>query len=124
MQKVRAFAVYLEQTDTDGDPLGEKPFSPSNRLFERRRLSLKGDRAATPTLASRELVGTIDAEGVGVKRRFGPCDGFEGADRDARRAGLRERLKGGDRNLGVGTRDGCLRKASRAGESEERCGND
>ena len=59
---------------------------------------------------SGELVGTVDAEGVGVKRRLGAGDGFEGADGDVRRTGLRERLKGGRRNLGVGVGRGCLRK--------------
>ena len=123
-QKGGVFAVHLEQTDADGDPLRQKPFSPSNRLFERCRLSFKGDGAASPSLESGELVGTVDAEGVRVKRRFGACDGFKRADRDVRSAELRERLKGGDRNLGVRVRDGCLRKASRARESEERCEND
>ena len=116
MQKVGVFAVYLEQTDADGEPLGKKPFCPSNRLFERCRLSFKGDHAAIPSLAPRELVGTIDAEGVGIKPRFGSCDGFEGADRDVRRAGLRERLKGGGRNLAVGVGGGCLRQRSRSGD--------
>ena len=97
-------AVHLEQPNADGDALREKPFGPRDCLFERCRLSFKGDGAAIPSLASGELVGTVDAEGVGVKRRLGACDGFEGADGDVRRAGLRERLKGGRRNLGVGVR--------------------
>ena len=123
-QKGGVFAVHLEQTDADGDPLRQKPFSPSNRLFERCRLSFKCDRAAIPSLAPGELVGTVDAKGEGIKCGFGARDGFKGSYGDVRRAGLRERLKGGERNLGVGVRDGCLRKASRTRESEERCEND
>ena len=124
MQKGGVFAVHLEQTDTDGDPLRQKPFSPSNRLFERCRLSFKGDGAAIPSLESGELVGTVDAEGVRVKRRFGACDGFKRADRDVRSAELRERLKGGDRNLGVGVGGGCLRKRSGSCDGEQSCEND
>ncbi len=56
-------------------------------------LSFQGDGRAIPSLASGELVGTVDAEGVGVKRRLSAGDSFEGADRDVRRTGLRERLK-------------------------------
>ena len=110
MQKGSVLAVHLEQPDADGDALREKPFGPRNCFFERCRLSFKGDGAAIPSLAAGELVGTVDAEGVGVKRRLSACDGFEGADGDVRRAGLRERLKGGRRNLGVGVGGGCLRK--------------
>jgi hypothetical protein len=71
-----------------------------------------------------ELTGTVDAEGVGVKRRLSAGDSFEGADRDVRRTGLRERLKRSRRNLCVGVRRSCLCTRSRAGESEERCEND
>jgi len=124
MQKGSVLAVHLEQSDADCDALREKPMSPSNRLFERGRLSFKGNGAAIPSLAVRELVGTVDAEGIGVKRRFSACDGFEGADGDTCRAGLRERSKGGDRNLGVGVGGGRLRKRSRDDESDERCDSD
>src|SRR5579863_6277739 len=68
MQKGGVFAVHLEQPDADGDALREKPFRPRNRFFERCRLSFKGDGAAIPSLAAGELVGTVNAEGVGVKR--------------------------------------------------------
>jgi hypothetical protein len=51
-------------------------------------------------------------------------DGFEVTDGDVRRAGVRVRLKGGERNLGGGVREGCLRKRGRAGEREVRCEND
>src|SRR5208282_4325962 len=98
--------------------------SPSDRFFERCRLSFKCDDAAIPSLAVRELVRTVNAESVRVKRRFGACDGFEGADGDVRRAGLRERPKGGEGHLGVGVGGGCLRKSSGACDGEESSEND
>ena len=124
MQNGGVFAIHLEQTDTDGDALRQKPFSPSNRLFERCRLSFKCDRAAIPSLAPGELVGTVDAKGEGIKCGFGARDGFKGSYRDVRRAGLRERLKGGDGYLGVGVDGGRLRKRSGGDDGEERCEND
>ena len=124
MQNGGVFAVHLKQTDADGDPLCQKPSSPSNRLFEGCRLSFKGDRATIPSLAPGELVRTVDAECVGVKRRFGARDGFKGADGDVRRAKMRERLKGGVGNLGVAVGGGCLRKGSCPRGSEECCEND
>src|SRR5260370_41339676 len=117
-------AVYLEQPDAHGDALPEEPFGPPDCLFERCGLSFKGDGGAIPSLASGELVGTVDAEGVGVKRRLSTSDSFEGADWDVRRTGSRERLKRRRRNLCVGVRRSCLCTRSRAGESEERCEND
>ncbi len=74
------FAVHLEQPNADGDTLSEKPFRPCNRLFSRCGLAFQGDYPATPSLAPCELVRTVDAQGVGIKCRFGACDGFEGAD--------------------------------------------
>ena len=124
MQKGGVFAVHLEQPDADGDALREKPFRPRNRFFERCGLSFKSDGAAIPSLATGELVGTVDAEGVRVKRGLGACDGFEGTDGDVRCAGLRERSEGGKRNLGVGVGGGCLCETSRSGDGEERCEND
>src|ERR1700674_1633437 len=119
MQMRGVLAVHLQKTDADRDPSRQKPFGPRDSLFERRSRSFKCHDGAIPSLASGELVGTVDAEGVGVKRRLSAGDSFEGADRDVRRTGLRERLKGGDRDFGVGVRDGCLRKASRAGGCEK-----
>ena len=84
VQKGGVFAIHLEQSDADGDTLREEPFGPRDCLLERCRLSFKGDGAAIPALAPGELVGTVDAEGVGVKCRFGACDGFEGTEGDAR----------------------------------------
>ena len=101
-------AVHLEQPNAHGDALPEEPFGPRDCLFERCRLSFKGDGGAIPSLASGELAGTVDAEGVGVKRRLSAGDSFEGADRDVRRTGLRERLKRSRRNLCVGVRRSCL----------------
>ena len=124
MQMRSVLAVHLEQPNAHGDALPEEPFGPRDCLFERCRLSFKGDGGAIPSLASGELVGTVDAEGVGVKRRLSAGDSFEGADRDVRRTGLRERLKRSRRNLCVGVRRSCLCTRSRAGESEERCEND
>ncbi len=124
MKSLGVLAVHLQKADADGDTMREKPFGPRNRFLKRCRLSFKGDGAAIPSLAPGKLVRTVDAKGVGVKRRFGPRDGFEGADRDVRRAGLRERTKRGYGNLGVGAGGWCLRKRSPAGESEERCEND
>ena len=124
MQERGVLAVHLEQSDADGDPLREKPMSPRNRFFERCRLSFKSDGAAIPSLPVGELVGTVNAESVRVKRRFGACDGFEGADGDVRRAGLRERSKGGEGHLGVGVGGGCLRKRSGSGDGEESSEND
>jgi hypothetical protein len=63
-------------------------------------------------------------EQISGKRRFGPRDGFEGTDGDARGAGLRERSKGSKGNLGVGIGGGCLRKTSGSDDGEERCQND
>ena len=105
-------------------PLRKKPMSPCNCLFERGRLSFKGDGAAIPSLAVGELVRTVDAESVRVKRRFGACDGFEGADGDVRRAGLRERSKGGEGHLGVGVGCGYLRKRSGSCDDKERSDDD
>jgi len=104
VQKGGVFAIHLKQSDADGDTLREKPFGPRNCLLKRCRLSFKGDGAAIPSLAPGKLVRTVDAEGVGVKRRLSAGDSFEGADRDVRRTGLRERVKGGDRNLCIGVR--------------------
>ncbi len=120
----RVLAVHLEQPNAHGDALPEEPFGPRHCLFERYRLFFKGDGGAIPSLASGELVGTVDAEGVGVKRRLSAGDSFEGAHRDVRRTGLRERLKRSRRNLCVGFRRPCLCTRSRADESEERCEND
>ena len=97
-------AVHLEQPNAHGDALPEEPFGPPDCLLERCRLPFKGDCGAIPSLASGELVGTVDAEGVGVKRRLSAGDSFEGADGDVRPTGLRERLKGSRRNLYVGFR--------------------
>src|ERR1700676_5581551 len=104
MQMRSVLAVHLEQPNAHGDALPEEPFGPRDCLFEGCGLSLQGDGGAIPSLAPGELVGTVDAEGVGVKRRLSACDSFECADGDFRRAGLRERLKGGDRNLCVRVR--------------------
>jgi hypothetical protein len=54
------FAIYLEQSDADGDALLEKPFRPHDRLCARCRLSFKGDRAAIPSLAVGDRVGTSE----------------------------------------------------------------
>src|SRR5229473_7421320 len=104
MQKGSVFAVHLEKTDADRNPSRKKPVGPCDCLIERYRLSFKGDGAAVPSLAPGELVGTVDAEGVGIKRRLSASDSFESADGHVRRAGLRQRLKRGDRNLCVGVR--------------------
>src|SRR6266404_462491 len=98
MQMRSVLGVHLEQPDAHGDALREKPFGPRDCLVERCRLSFKGDGATIPSLAPGELVGTVDAEGVGVKRRLSAGDSFEGAAGDVRRTGLRERLKGNRRN--------------------------
>jgi len=83
-------AVHLEQPNAHGDALPEEPFGPRDCLFEGRRLSFQGDGGAIPSLASGELVGTVDAEGVGVKRRLSAGDKLRGADRDVCRTGLRD----------------------------------
>jgi hypothetical protein len=70
------FAIYMEQSDADGDAVLEKPFRPHDRLFARCRLSFEGDRAGIPSLAVGGLVGMMDVEGVAVNRRFGPRDGL------------------------------------------------
>jgi len=124
MQKGGVFAVHLQESDADGDALREKPFRPRNRFFERCGLSFKSDGAAIPSLAAGELMWTVDAEGVGIKRRFSARDGFEGANGDIRRAGSRECFKGGEGNLRVGVGGGCLRKTSGYRDREERCEND
>jgi hypothetical protein len=51
IQNGGVFAIYLEHSDADGHALPHKPMSPRNRLFERCRLSFKGDRGAIPCLA-------------------------------------------------------------------------
>src|ERR1700731_5295719 len=124
MQMRSVLAVHLEQPNAHGDALPEEPFGPRDCLFKGCGLSLQGDGGAIPSLAPGELVGTVDAEGVGVKRRLSAGDSFEGADRDVCRTGLRERLKRSRRNLCIGVRRSCLCTRSRAGESEERCEND
>src|SRR6202140_1458032 len=124
MQMLSVLAVHLRQPKAHGDALTEEPFGPRDGLFERCRLCFKGDGGAIPSLASGELVGTVDAEGAGVKARLSAGDCFEGADRAVRRTGLRERFKRSRRNLCVGVRRSCLCTRSRAGESEERCEND
>jgi len=104
IQNGSVFAVHLEKTDADRNPLRKKPLGPCDCLLDGCGLSFKGDCPAIPSLAPGELVGMVDAEGVGVERRLSAGDSFEGADGDVRRAGLRERLKGGYRNLCVGVR--------------------
>jgi len=76
MQKGGVFAVHLEQPDADGDALREKPFRPRNRFFERCGLSFKSNGSSIPSLASGELVGTVNAECVRVERGLGVRDGF------------------------------------------------
>ncbi len=124
MKMCSVLAVYLEQPNAHSDALPKKPFRPGDCLFERCRLSFKGNCAAIPSLAPGELVGTVDAQGVGVKRRLSPCDSFESADGDVRRTALRERLKGSGRNLCIAVRRGCLCPRIRAGESQECCEKD
>src|SRR5713101_2706500 len=113
MQTRSMLAVHLEQANAHGDALSEKPLGPRDCLLERCRLSFEGDGAAIPSLAPGELVGTVDAESVGVKRRLSAGDSFEGADGDVRPTGLRERLKGSRRTLCVGIRRSCLCTRSR-----------
>ena len=99
VQQDRLLAVHLQKSNADGDALVEEPFGPCDRLVKRYRLSLQRDRAPSPSLAAGQLVRTVDAESVGMKRRFGARDGFERAYWDDRRAGIRESLKGRDGNL-------------------------
>ena len=70
------FAIHLEESDADCDAPSKKPVGPRDCLLDRSRLSFKGDGGAIPSVASGELVGTVDAEGVGVKRRLSAGDGF------------------------------------------------
>ena len=93
VQEGSLFDVHLQKSNADGDPLVEEPLRPCDRLFTRPGLSPQCDRAATPSLAMSELVRAVDAESIGMKRRFGARDGFEGARRDIRRAGIRESSK-------------------------------
>ena len=52
MQMLSVLAVHLEQPNAHGDALTEEPFGPRDCLFERCRLSFKGDGAAIPSLAA------------------------------------------------------------------------
>ena len=56
MQERSALAVYLQETNADGQTFSEKPFGPSNCLVERGRLAFECDRAVIPSLSPSELM--------------------------------------------------------------------
>jgi len=59
MQMRSVLAVHLEKPNAHGDALPEEPFGPRDCLFERCRLSFKGDGGAIPSLAAGEPVGRL-----------------------------------------------------------------